>query len=114
MSHRKILSRTAFLALLCGFSVSALAGEADIKLPDLNQVKFEGLGGISGVALMYLGIVICAIGAVFGWVQYQQTKALPVHECMRNVSNTIWEPARPTCLPRASFSPFFGHSLPPA
>src|SRR5436309_15992699 len=40
---------------------------------------------------MYLGLVICLIGAVFGLVQYQQTKALPVHSSMASVSNTIWE-----------------------
>ena len=41
---------------------------------------------VSGLALMYFGIVMCAIGAIFGWVQYKQTKALPVHESMGNVS----------------------------
>jgi K(+)-stimulated pyrophosphate-energized sodium pump len=40
---------------------------------------------------MYAGIVICALGAAFGIVQYKQTKALPVHKSMANVSNTIWE-----------------------
>src|SRR5436309_6062156 len=40
---------------------------------------------------MYLGLVICLIGAVFGLVQYRQTKALPAHASMANVSNTIWE-----------------------
>jgi K(+)-stimulated pyrophosphate-energized sodium pump len=70
---------------------SAFGGEADIKIPPLETVEFAGLGGISGVTLMYLGIGICAIGAAFGLVQYQQTKALPVHESMSIVSNTIWE-----------------------
>src|SRR5437879_12111641 len=41
--------------------------------------------------LMYLGLAICVIGAAFGLVQYQQTKSLPVHESMANVSNIIWE-----------------------
>jgi len=67
------------------------AGEADIKLPDLRQVSFDGLGGMSGLTLMYLGIVVCGIGAAFGLVQYSQTKSLPVHECMAKVSNSIWE-----------------------
>ena len=72
-------------------SWATLAGEADIRIPDLTTVKFDGLGGMSGITLMYLGILMCAVGAVFGLVQYKQTKALPVHECMGNVSNTIWE-----------------------
>src|SRR5438045_3132801 len=67
------------------------AGESDIVIPPVVQVKFAGLGGISGITLMYLGIVICLIGAVFGVVQYIQTKALQVHKSMSDVSNTIWE-----------------------
>src|SRR5881392_3157557 len=80
------------LLILAGCGVTPVLGsEADIKIPDLAPVKFAGLGGTSGAALMYLGLVICAIGAVFGLVQYKQTNALPVHDSMRNVSNIIWE-----------------------
>src|SRR5438552_17682676 len=78
------------LALL-GTSTGVYAGESDIVIPDLTKVHFDGLGGVSGITLMYLGLVICAIGAVFGLVQYKQTNALPVHDSMRNVSNIIWE-----------------------
>jgi len=78
---------TGSLLLLAG---SGLAGEADIKIPPLDTVKFDGLGGVSGIALMWFGIVMCAIGAIFGLVQYKQTKALPVHESMSNVSHIIW------------------------
>ncbi len=87
------------LGLACG----AFASEADIKIPPLDTVKFAGLGGISGMTLMYLGIVICAIGAVFGWVQYVQTKALPVHDSMRNVSNTIWETCKTYLFTQGKF-----------
>jgi len=64
------------------------AGEADIKIPPLDQVRF---GGISGMAILYAGLVICLIGTAFGLVQYKQTKALPVHPRMAEVSNIIWE-----------------------
>src|SRR5262245_23459509 len=79
------------LLLTFGFVSGAFASEAGIVIPQLKDVKFAGLGGMSGEALMYLGILICAVGAVFGVVQYIQTKALPVHDSMRNVSNIIWE-----------------------
>jgi K(+)-stimulated pyrophosphate-energized sodium pump len=46
---------------------------------------------VGGITLMYLGILICGVGAAFGLIQYAQTKALPVHECMAKVSNSIWE-----------------------
>jgi K(+)-stimulated pyrophosphate-energized sodium pump len=74
-----------------GFAVGARASEADIHIPDLSSVKFAGLGGVSGHALMMLGIVVCAVGALFGIVQYLQTKALPVHESMAKVSHSIYE-----------------------
>ena len=80
------------LTLVCFMFVSAaFASEADIKIPDLTTVKFDGLGGMTGHTLMMLGIGICAVGALFGVVQYLQTKALPVHESMAKVSHTIYE-----------------------
>jgi len=83
--------RSAVACAIVGASTGAFASEADIKIPDLSQVKFDGLGGVSGHTLMLLGIVICAIGALFGIVQYFQTKSLPVHECMAKVSHSIYE-----------------------
>src|SRR5436190_238577 len=90
MLKRKFGFLLVLMALSCGATM-AVAGEGDITIPDLTMVKFAGLGGMSGAVLMYLGLVICGIGAVFGLVQYRQTKALPAHESMANVSNTIWE-----------------------
>jgi len=84
-------------------ATSGLASEADIKIPPLDTVKFNQLGGISGIHLMYLGIVLCAIGAFFGLVQYQQTKALPVHESMAKVSNTIWETCKTYLFTQGKF-----------
>ena len=74
-----------------GLATSLTAGEADIKIPPLDTVKFASLGGVSGHTLMLLGIAICAIGALFGIVQYLQTKRLPVHESMAKVSHSIYE-----------------------
>src|SRR5712672_2350134 len=80
------------LVTLAIFWVNGLyASEADIKIPALDAVKFNGLGGITGAQLMDLGLVICLVDAAFGLVQYKQTRALPVHESMASVSNTIWE-----------------------
>src|SRR5437016_7099328 len=93
----------AMLLVLSGGGASALGGEADINIPDLRQVKFDGLGCISGIVLMYLGIVICAIGAAFGLVQYRQTKSLPVHESMSTVSNTIWETCKTYLFTQGKF-----------
>ena len=77
--------------LTIGLANAVSASEADIHIPPLDTVKFAGLGGVSGHTLMMLGIVVCAIGALFGIVQYLQTKALPVHESMAKVSHSIYE-----------------------
>src|SRR5437763_6543882 len=86
-----------------GLSTAAFGSEADIKIPPLDAVRFAGLGGISGTTLMYLGILICFIGAIFGLVQYKQTKALPVHESMATVSNTIWETCKTYLFTQGKF-----------
>src|SRR6266478_4461933 len=96
-------SRVAFLFIMLLASSGVYASEADIHIPDLTQVTFPGLGGVRGVALMYLGILICFIGAIFGMWQYKQTKALPVHESMATVSNTIWETCKTYLFTQGKF-----------
>lgn len=80
-----------FLLLTIGLASQLSASEADIKIPDLSTVKFAGLGGASGHTLMMLGILVCAVGTLFGVWQYLQTKSLPVHESMAKVSHSIYE-----------------------
>jgi K(+)-stimulated pyrophosphate-energized sodium pump len=103
MRHNKYWFWTILLFTALLATTGAYASEADIKIPDLTQVKFDGLGGLSGLGLMYFGIVMCAIGAIFGFVQYNQTKALPVHDSMRNVSNIIWETCKTYLLQQGKF-----------
>ena len=103
-SIRPYLPKLGASALLILLSTTSIyAGEADIKIPPLDAVKFAGLGGVSGATLMNLGIIICAIGAVFGIVQYFQTKALPVHSSMASVSNTIWETCKTYLFTQGKF-----------
>lgn len=103
MRNKKTWFWVVLLLTLIGGSPGAFASEAHIDIPDLTQVKFPGLGGVTGSTLMYMGIVVCAIGAVFGLVQYMQTKALPVHESMANVSNTIWETCKTYLFTQGKF-----------
>ena len=103
MINKKRFIRWAALASAVVVSPAAFAGEADIHIPDLSGVKFDGLGGVSGATLMYLGIGICFIGAIFGIVQYFQTKALPVHKTMADVSETIWETCKTYLFTQGKF-----------
>ena len=83
----------------------AFAGEADIKLPSLTQVTFMG-GALSGMMILNLGLIVCAIGIAFGWMQYTQTKALPSHQAMLDVSATIWETCKTYVLQQGKFLAF--------
>jgi K(+)-stimulated pyrophosphate-energized sodium pump len=89
--------------LLCLCAGGARAGDADLNLPSLTAVKFDGLGGVTGVQLMYLGLGMCLVGAVFGLWQYMQTKALPVHKSMADVSQTIWETCKTYLFQQGKF-----------
>jgi K(+)-stimulated pyrophosphate-energized sodium pump len=103
MNRNKIPSWLLVGLLFCGFATPAFAGETNIKIPDLTQVTFAGLGGVSGVTLMYLGLVMCLFGAAFGLFQYKQTKALPVHQSMGDVSNIIWETCKTYLFQQGKF-----------
>ncbi len=86
-----------------GLATGAWASEANIMIPDLKAITFDGLGGFGGVHLLYLGLGVCIIGAIFGLVQYKQTKALPVHTTMSNVSNIIWETCKTYLIQQGKF-----------
>ncbi len=104
-SKLKFLFFFFFTVLLFAALPAAVgAGEADIKLPDLNMVSFNIMGAaVGGVTLMYWGLLICVIGMAFGLLQYQQTKNLPAHESMLNVSNTIWETCKTYLFQQGKF-----------
>ena len=105
MKSSRLLSLLFVLVLfILSGPTGVLAGEADIKIPDLSTVHFDLFGSsVTGVALMYAGLVICLIGAAFGLVQYKQTKALPVHSSMATVSNTIWETCKTYLFTQGKF-----------
>jgi len=81
----------ALATLAASFVTTPLhASEADIRIPDLGTVSFLG-GALSGTAVLMLGLVVCALGVLYGWMQYLQTRRLPVHASMSAVSQIIWE-----------------------
>jgi K(+)-stimulated pyrophosphate-energized sodium pump len=93
-----LLSSLMFL-LMAG---AAFAGEADIKLPDLTTISFLG-GALQGITILNVGLVICLIGMIFGIIQYVQTKNLPAHKAMLDVSQTIWETCKTYLFQQGKF-----------
>jgi K(+)-stimulated pyrophosphate-energized sodium pump len=90
MKKHRAWQLAAAAAMAASFTPSLRASESDIHIPDLNAVTFMG-GSLSGSAVLLTGLVVCVVGMVFGWIQYIQTRNLPVHSSMASVSNVIWE-----------------------
>lgn len=68
------------------------ASEANIILPDLSKVTYNLFGvPVAGLSIMYFGIFICFVGLFFAIIQARQTKNMPAHKSMLDVSAVIWE-----------------------
>ncbi|HTS25909.1 MAG TPA: sodium-translocating pyrophosphatase [Bryobacteraceae bacterium] len=65
-------------------------GEANLVLPDLHAAP-PFVGGISGVSLLMSGMVVSALGLVFGLTIFVRLRNMPVHTSMREVSELIYE-----------------------
>jgi K(+)-stimulated pyrophosphate-energized sodium pump len=76
-------------------------GEANLIIPDLSQVSF--LGGIHGRSLLMGGLVVCALGLLFGLVFYGQLKRMPVHQSMREISELIYETCKTYLITQGKF-----------
>jgi K(+)-stimulated pyrophosphate-energized sodium pump len=77
-------------------------GEASLKLPDLSSVSFLN-GAIDGHRLLMIGILFCLFGLGFGMVIYMRLKNLPVHRCMREISELIYETCKTYLVTQGKF-----------
>src|SRR5688572_28180480 len=82
-------------------------GEASLILPDLNSARFftaaDGTGGFGGKDLLYSGLIVSALGLIFGLMVYSQLKAMPVHASMRAVSELIYETCKTYLITQGKF-----------
>ena len=90
----------AVAAALLGCPAVASASEDQLILPDLHSQTFFG---IDGHTLLTIGLVIAALGIVFGLVIYAQLKRLPVHRSMLEVSDLIYETCKTYLLNQGRF-----------
>ncbi|MEP6492817.1 MAG: sodium-translocating pyrophosphatase [bacterium] len=82
----------------------AAGGEANLVIPDLSnstvQVTFFGK---SGHALLTFGLIVCALGLIFGLVIYTQLKNMAVHSSMLAVSELIYETCKTYLITQGKF-----------
>jgi K(+)-stimulated pyrophosphate-energized sodium pump len=75
-------------------------GEAGLKLPDLSTVTFLG---VDGHTLLLFGLIVCALGMVFGMSIFMHLRNLPVHRAMREVSELIYETCKTYLITQGKF-----------
>ncbi len=75
-------------------------GEANLILPDLSTVSFMG---IAGNRLLLVGVLISALGMVFGLLISNQLKNMPVHQSMREISELIYETCKTYLIQQGKF-----------
>jgi K(+)-stimulated pyrophosphate-energized sodium pump len=90
------------LVLALGLSLApmAMASEAELILPDIGSVTFLGM---SGRALLMLGIGICILGGLFGLMTAIQLKKMPVHRSMLEISELIYETCKTYLITQGKF-----------
>ncbi|HPI78977.1 MAG TPA: hypothetical protein PLM35_00470, partial [Cyclobacteriaceae bacterium] len=71
----------ALIALLVSPAL-VMASEADLIIPTLTAGQNN---------LLYLGLVVCALGMLFGLYQFIKVSKLEAHQSMLDVAATIYE-----------------------
>jgi K(+)-stimulated pyrophosphate-energized sodium pump len=86
---RVLMTVVALVALGAPLMAQEAPGEVNLKLPRLDSVTF--LGGISGSNLLMGGLVVSALGLIFGLFIFTRLRNMAVHDSMREVSELIYE-----------------------
>ncbi len=77
-------------------------GEANLKLPDLDQAKFLE-AQIGGRSLLMVGLLVGAFGLLFGLMMYNQLNKMPVHKSMLEISELIYETCKTYMITQGKF-----------
>ncbi len=83
--------RLVFIVALFLAQGIALASEADLKIPDLHQGRFDMFGGLSGYQILLYGAMVILGTVGLSLYQFVKIKALPAHKSMLDVAETIFQ-----------------------
>src|SRR5215472_9724208 len=88
LARRLLLALLGVALLSTPLFAQEEGGEEALRLPDLNSAVFLG---VPGRTLLMGGLVVSALGLVFGLMIYKRLRDMPVHAAMREVSELIYE-----------------------
>lgn len=81
----------AITLFLCLFSQTAQASEIDLKIPLLDmEYNFWG-HAVTGSQILLYGLIVCALGMLFGFYEFCKIKKMPAHKSMLNMASLIYE-----------------------
>ena len=80
------------ITLLVG--IPAFAGEADLIVPNFEGREFD---------LLLIGIIVSALGLVWGLIAYGQIKSVKAHKAMTAIGSTIFELVKHILFNKVSF-----------
>lgn len=79
-------------------------GEANLVVPSLSDPSVARfLGTMSGSSLLYVGLLVSALGIAFGFAIYSQLRRLPVHQSMLEISELIYETCKTYLVTQIKF-----------
>src|SRR3989338_5851232 len=79
------------IASLFTMQGAAWASEADLKIPDLHEGRFDMFGGLSGFQILLYGAMVILGTVGLSLYQFVKIKALPSHKSMLYVADTIYK-----------------------
>src|ERR1035437_3201916 len=88
---RVLMTVVALVQIGAPLMAQEAGGEATLKLPPLDLPGVTFLGGMSGSNLLMGGLVVSALGLIFGLIIFTRLRNMPVHDSMREVSELIYE-----------------------
>src|SRR5258708_40000430 len=88
---RKFFNR--FFVIIAFFmgQANAWASEADLKIPDLHEGRFQMFGGLTGYQILLYGAMVILGTVGLSLYQFMKIKALPAHKSMLDVAETIFQ-----------------------
>ena len=106
---RRVMAIMGTLAvlLLAGCGTTASGGgkgsEAALQLPTSLRDGTVTILGANGLWPLYVGLVLCIFGLLFGVWTYSRLKALPVHESMKEISELIYTTCKAYLVKQGKF-----------
>ncbi|HOW87435.1 MAG TPA: sodium-translocating pyrophosphatase [Candidatus Omnitrophota bacterium] len=88
---KKLFSRFFLFSSFCLWQTAAWASEADLKIPDLHEGRFDMFGGLTGFEILLYGALVILGTVGVALFQFLRVKSLPAHKSMLDIAETIFQ-----------------------